>query len=156
MCEVDEDSKQILETVRTKIDEIAEDVEDCRLQPGVNAMIGISRMGNQYLNEREPWKLFKTDRNKAGTIFALATLIVKALAILSAPFVPFTAEELWKTLNLQGNVHEQRWRDALEPFPAAHKIEKSAPLFHKVEADEQELDGLLEKIRERIAQRTSK
>jgi len=59
-------------------------------------------MGNQYLNDKEPWNLMKTDKEKAASIFYIAAQMVKLLAVVSAPFIPNTAEQLWQTLNLQG------------------------------------------------------
>jgi methionyl-tRNA synthetase len=145
---LDEDGKQILETLKEKVETVAKEIEDCGLQSAANTMISISRMGNQYLNEKEPWNLIKKDREKAASIIYVAAQIVKALAIVSAPFIPFAAEELWKTLNLPGSVHEQKWDEALKPLPANHKIAKAKPLFQKIEANGQELDEMLEKVRE--------
>jgi methionyl-tRNA synthetase len=120
------------------------------LQSAANNVISVSRIGNQYLNEKEPWKLIKKDRDKALNVIYVAAQIVKALAIISAPFIPFAAEELWKTLNLPGSVHEQRWDEALKPLPAKHKIAEAKPLFRKIEASEKELDELLAKVREKL------
>jgi methionyl-tRNA synthetase len=145
---LDEDDKQILETLKEKVETVAKEIEDCGLQSAANTMISISRMGNQYLNEKEPWNLIKKDREKAASIIYVAAQIVKALAIVSAPFIPFAAEELWKTLNLPGSVHEQKWDEALKPLPANHKIAKAKPLFQKIEVNGQELDEMLEKVRE--------
>ena len=145
---LDEDDKQILETLKEKVETVAKEIEDCGLQSAANTMISISRMGNQYLNEKEPWNLIKKDREKAASVIYVAAQIVKALAIVSAPFIPFAAEELWKTLNLPGSVHEQKWDEALKPLPANHKIAKAKPLFQKIEANGQELDEMLEKVRE--------
>jgi methionyl-tRNA synthetase len=145
---LDEGDKQILETLKEKVETVAKEIEDCGLQSAANTMISISRMGNQYLNEKEPWNLIKKDREKAASIIYVAAQIVKALAIVSAPFIPFAAEELWKTLNLPGSVHEQKWDEALKPLPANHKIAKAKPLFQKIEANGQELDEMLEKVRE--------
>jgi len=147
----DENAKQILETLKEKVETVATEIEDCRLQSAANNVIGISRMGNQYLNEREPWNLIKKDRAKAANIIYVATQIVKALAIVSSPFIPFAAEELWKTLNLPGSVHQQKWDEAIKPLPASHKIAKANPLFRKIEASEQELNERLEKAREGLA-----
>ncbi len=149
---LDEDDKQILETLKEKVETVAKEIEDCGLQSAANTMISISRMGNQYLNEKEPWNLIKKDRDKAASIIYVAAQIVKALAIVSAPFISFAAEELWKTLNLPGSVHEQKWDEALKPLPANHKIAKAKPLFQKIEANGQELDEMLEKVRESPAQ----
>jgi len=147
---LDEGDKQILETLKEKVETVAKEIEDCGLQSAANTMISISRMGNQYLNEKEPWNLIKKDREKAASIIYVAAQIVKALAIVSAPFIPFAAEELWKTLNLPGSVHEQKWDEALKPLPANHKIAKPKPLFQKIEANGQELDEMLEKVRENL------
>jgi methionyl-tRNA synthetase len=130
------------------VETIGKEIEDCRLQSAANNVIDASRMGNQYLNEKEPWNLIKKDRSKTASIIYAAAQIVKALAIVSAPFIPFAAEELWKTLNLPGSVHEQKWQEAVKPLPANHKIAKAKPLFQKIEANKQELERMLEKVRE--------
>ncbi|MDH5754770.1 MAG: class I tRNA ligase family protein, partial [Candidatus Bathyarchaeota archaeon] len=142
---------QILKTLKEKVETIAKEIESCRLQSAANTMISISRVGNQYLNEKEPWNVIKKDRDKAANTIYVAAQIVKALAIVSAPFIPFTAEELWKTLNIAGSVHEQKWEEALKPLPASHKIAKAKPLFQKIEADSEKLDEMLEKVRESLA-----
>ncbi|MEM3577462.1 MAG: methionine--tRNA ligase [Candidatus Bathyarchaeia archaeon] len=147
---LEEDDKRILEILKEKVENIAREIEECKLQSAANTLISISRIGNQYLNEKEPWNIIKKDRAKAANVLYVAAQIVKALAIVSAPFVPFTAEEVWKTLNLPRSVHEQTWEEALKPLPAKHKIAKAKPLFKKIEANAQQLDELLEKIREGI------
>ena len=149
---LDEDAKQVLETVKSKVEAVAEDIQNCRLQSAATTVISISRIGNQYLNEKEPWKLIKSNREKAAGIFYVAAQIVKATAIVSAPFIPFAAEQLWKTLNLDGSVHEQTWAEALEPLPAGHKITRPTPLFHKIEDKPHELDEKLEKTRKNLTQ----
>ena len=144
------DDEEILKMLKEKVETIAKEIENCRLQSAANNVISVSRMGNQYLNEKEPWKLIKTDKEKALNAIYVAAQIVKALAIISAPFIPFAAEEIWKTLNLPGSVHEQRWNEALKPLPPKHKIAEAKPLFKKIEVGEEELDELLAKVREKL------
>jgi methionyl-tRNA synthetase len=147
---LDKDAKAILETLNEKVQTIAKELEDCRLQAAMTTVISIARVGNQYLNEKEPWNLIKKDRLQAANIFYVAAQIVKALAVVSAPFIPASAESLWKTLNLQGSVHEQKWAEALQPLPDKHKIAKATPLFKKMEEDGQKLEEKLVAIRERM------
>jgi methionyl-tRNA synthetase len=148
---LDTEAQQILTMVKEKVATIAREIEACKLQSAANNMISLSRTGNQYLNENEPWNLIKRSRDQAANIVYVVVQIVKALAIVSAPFIPFAAEEIWKALNLSGNVHEQKWDEASEPLPANHKIAKPKPLFKKIDANEQELDEMLVKVRERLA-----
>ena len=152
---LDADDKKVLEALKEKVGEIAADFEACQLQSAANGVIGVSRLGNQYLNDKEPWNLIKRDRAKAATVIYVAAQLVKALAITSAPIIPFTAEELWKTLNLPGSVHQQRWDEALKPLLAGHRIAEAKPLFRKVEADEKKLDEMLEKVRKAMASENS-
>jgi methionyl-tRNA synthetase len=152
---LDAEAQQILTTVKEKVATIAQEIEACKLQSAANNVISLSRTGNQYLNEKEPWNLIKKDRDQAANILYVAAQIVKALAIVSAPFIPFAAEEIWKTLNLSGSVHEQKWDEALKPLPPNHKIAKPKPLFKKIDANEQEVDEMLAKAREKLAKTTS-
>ncbi|MEM4704568.1 MAG: methionine--tRNA ligase [Candidatus Bathyarchaeia archaeon] len=150
---LDEDAEKLLNAVKEKVQAIAVEIEECRLQAAANTVISLSRMGNQYLNEKEPWNLIKQNREEAAAIFYVAAQIVKALAIVSAPFIPFTADEIWRTLNLKGSVHEQRWNEALELLPANHKIGKPKPLFQKIKENEEQLEEKLAAIRKKLTEK---
>jgi len=147
---LDKDDEAILQTIKMKVEQVALELEACWLQSAVNTLIGISRVGNQYLNTKEPWNLMKTDREKAGTIFNVAAQVVKALAVVSEPFIPQTAEQIWQTLKLEGKANSEKWNDALKPIEAGHRIAKPTPLFHKVETEEAKFDEQLSLIREKM------
>jgi methionyl-tRNA synthetase len=144
------EDEMILQSIGEKVETIAQELEATKLQSAANNLISLSRVGNQYLNEKEPWNLIKTDREQAATTLYVAAQIVKALAVTSAPFIPGTAQQLWQTLNLPGSVQESRWEEALTPLEAEHKIAESKPLFRKIDADEKQLDGILRKVREKM------
>lgn len=151
---LDEDAQKVLNSVKEKVEAIAKEIDECKLQAAANTLISISRVGNQYLNEKEPWNLIKKDKAKAAAILYVAAQIVKTLAIASAPFIPVAAEEIWKTLNLEGSVHEQKWTEILKPLPANHKIAKPKPLFQKIEDNAKQLDDKLEEVRKNLAKET--
>ncbi len=144
---LDADDQAVLQSIREKVTQAAKEIEDGWLQSAANTLIALSRVGNVYLNTKEPWNLMKTDREKAGTIFYVAAQAVKAIAVVSEPFMPQTAEQLWQTLQLPGAAEKSRWTDALTPLQAGHQISKPQPLFHKIEADEAKLDEQLAQIR---------
>ena len=147
------EDEAVLQAIREKVETAAQEFENAKLQSAANILISIGRVGNQYLNEKEPWKLVKTDKAKAATILYVSAQIVKAITVVSAPFVPTTAEQLWQTLNLSGSVHTSRWKDALKPLEAGHKITKAKPLFRKIDADEKKLDEMLAIVREKMAKK---
>jgi methionyl-tRNA synthetase len=144
---LDKDDEALLQAIKEKVAQAAKEIEDSWLQSAANTLISISRLGNQYLNTKEPWNLMKTDKEKAGAIFYVATQVVKAIAVVSEPFMPQTAQQLWQTLNLPETVNKSNWSDSLKPIKAGHKISKPTPLFHKIDADEAKLEETLGQIR---------
>lgn len=144
---LNQDDQAVLDAIKEKVVQAAREIEDGWLQSAANSLIALSRVGNQYLNTKEPWNLMKTDREKAGTVFYVSAQVVKAITVVSAPFMPQTAQKLWQTLNLPGTVHESRWADATVPLEAGHKIQKPQPLFHKVDTNEDSFDEMLAAIR---------
>jgi methionyl-tRNA synthetase len=145
------EDEAVLQAIKEKVDAAAQELEETRLQSAANTLISIGRIGNQYLNDKEPWKLVKTDREKAATVLYVTAQVVKAATVVSAPFMPTTTEHLWQTLNLKGSIHESRWEEALKPLDAGHKIAKAKPFFQKIDANEKELDEMLVAVREKMA-----
>lgn len=143
-AKLDEYDKRILQSARKKTGKIAQNIEDFRLQAALRTAIGLSHLGNKYLNTKEPWNAIKTNPQESANALYLAVQIVKALAITLEPFIPLTAENLWRLLNLRGHVHEQAWSEATEPLKSGHKINKAKPLFTKILATEKELQTMLE------------
>jgi methionyl-tRNA synthetase len=148
---LDKDDQAVLKVIKEKVETAAQELEASKLQAAANTLISISRIGNQYLNDKEPWNLIKTNKEKAATIFYVAAQAVKAITVVSAPFIPDTAEQLWQTLNLPGSVHKSHWNEALNPIEAGHKIAKPKPLFHKIETDEAIIDEELRQVRKKMA-----
>ena len=148
---LEEDDQAVLQAIKEKVETAAQELEASKLQAAANTLISISRIGNQYLNDKEPWNLMKTDKEKAATVLYVAAQVVKAATVVSEPFIPYMAEELWQTLNLPGSIQQSRWSDALSPIEAGHKIAKPKPLFHKIEANESKLNEQLVQVREKLA-----
>ena len=62
--------------------------------------MNLARVGNKYLADNEPWKLFKEDPQRTETIMNISLQIATSLAILSEPFMPFTSDKLKTLLNI--------------------------------------------------------
>jgi methionyl-tRNA synthetase len=140
--------EKVLDDINKRVLAIAEELEAINLQSAANSLINLSRIGNQYLNDNEPWRLIKTDPARTAAVFYVAIQIVKALAVTSAPFMPRTAEKIWQTLGLSGSVSKTQWNKAMIRLKAGYKIGKPEQLFKKIDLDDAKLDEMLQKIRE--------
>jgi methionyl-tRNA synthetase len=145
------EDEAVLQAVKEKVETAGQEIEEAKLQSAANTLISIGRIGNQYLNDKEPWKLVKTNKEKAATVLYVTAQIVKAVTVVSAPFMPTTADQLWQILNLEGSVHMSKWEEAFKPLEAGHKIVTAKPLFQKIDADEKKLDEMLAVAREKMA-----
>ena len=144
--EVDE---QVLAELKAYPAVIASSVERYRFREAQGELMNVARLGNKYLADEEPWKLIKTDEERVKTIMYVALQIASALATISEPFLPFTAEKLREMLNYgkstsealaNGAISEENeWEQISQKgklLPVGHQIGKAELLFSKIE-DEQ-------------------
>ncbi len=104
----------------------------CHFKDGLREIMALARKGNQYFDARAPWDLAKGDRDALGTSLRVSLRLVKALAILTAPYLPFSADRLWRMLGYEGSVHAASWEEALEDLPQGQALPDPQPLFEKV------------------------
>ena len=90
----------------------------------------LSRIGNKYLTDTEPWKIIKEDKERAKTILYVSLQIVCNLAILSSPFLPFTSNKIFKLLNVKTKIWDDIDKEILK---SGHKINESEHLFTIIE-----------------------
>ena len=112
---------------------IGRSIENYRFREAVGEMMDLARLGNKYLTETEPWKLIKSDPARTATVMNLSLQICANLAVLCAPFLPFTADKMHRIMNLQA----LGWKDAgrTDILMEGHTIDKPELLFEQI-ADE--------------------
>ncbi|MCV6630479.1 MAG: methionine--tRNA ligase [Flavobacteriaceae bacterium] len=130
--ELEEVDRETLQAMREFPDRIADSIRRYRFREASQEMMNLARLGNKYLADEEPWKKIKTDADRVQTIMYVALQIATALAVVSEPFLPFTAAKLCNMLQVDGLL----WKDVREQealLEAGHKLEKSSLLFQKIE-----------------------
>ncbi|MFQ6073928.1 MAG: methionine--tRNA ligase [Candidatus Bathyarchaeia archaeon] len=133
--------------IKTVASEVGAEIEKIELSRGLRKIIEFSAFCNQYFQRKQPW----TSREKAKTCLYLCINAVRSLAVMLAPYTPFSAENLWQQLNLEGSVHKQSWSSASElKVPSGHRINKPEILFRKVAEEE------IEKQKERLRKTAAK
>ena len=99
--------------------------------------MNLARIGNKYMTECEPWKVWKTDPERVKTVLYISLQLVANLAIAFEPFLPFSSEKLRRLIkmdtcdwSLLGN------HDLLK---AGHRLAEPELLFEKIEDETIEL-----------------
>jgi methionyl-tRNA synthetase len=123
--------QEVLEALAAFPDKISASIERFRLREALALVMDFARLGNKYLADTEPWKVIKEDQERTGTILNIALNIAANLGIVSAPFLPFTADKLFKMLQ----VEPLRWARAGEGeiVKGGQQLGQSLLLFEKIE-----------------------
>ncbi len=128
--EFDEKDKKVLGLIAETQKVVSEKIEQFNFLDGLKAVMDLTRAGNVYLNEKEPWKNKDT---QATTIYVAANL-VHSIAILLLPFLPETALKIRSQLGHKGTLKDLKWKNANEKIKPGQKIAPGIkPIVQKIE-----------------------
>ncbi len=93
--------------------------------------MNLARIGNKYIAECEPWKIWKTDPKRVETILNISLQLVANLSIAFEPFLPFSSKRLRELINMT----EYEWSalGSTDLLPAGHQLNEPQLLFEKIE-----------------------
>jgi methionyl-tRNA synthetase len=114
---------------------IAKSLDAFKFRDALNEAMNVARLGNKYLQEQEPWKVYKQDPARAGAALYVATQIMGIASIVFEPFLPTTVSKLRGMLNQNGVPNWEKSNQEIV-VPAGTQLGESALLFSKIE-DEQ-------------------
>lgn len=131
MVNLNEKDNAAIEEMNQYPDKIAHLLDTYKFREALSELMNLARLGNRYLTENEPWKQFKTDPERVKTVLAVSLQIVAKLAILSEPFLPFSAKKLQAMIGLEVS----GWNQAKETvlLNEESQIGEVELLFTKVE-----------------------
>ncbi len=95
--------------------------------------------GNEYLQIAAPWTAIKEDKERAAASVRCALNLIALFAVLSRPFIPFTAEKMFAVFGLDAEA-ASGWpasaADALVRFEGGEAFTPPEVLFAKIEDDQ--------------------
>ena len=113
---------------RALIDE-ASVIERVELRAGLRTAMEAAQAVNAYLNATEPWRLVKSDPDRAAVVLVTALEAIAGLRVGFAPYLPFSTAALDPIF---GPV--DTW--SRPPVPAGTTVPQPVPLFSKIDLDE--------------------
>ena len=104
--------------------------------------MNLARIGNRYITECEPWKVWKQDPKRCETILNICLQLTANLAIAFEPFLPFSSKKLREMLNMESFEWDQLGSTDL--LSAGHQLGEASLLFEKIEDEliQKQLDKL--------------
>ncbi|TMA01897.1 MAG: methionine--tRNA ligase [Methanobacteriota archaeon] len=133
---LDATDKAMVRAIEQQAGKVAQNLEYVHVKDAMKEAIQLARLGNQYVDQKAPWNLLKSDRAACATAIHVALRVSRALAIIMAPFLPRSSSRLWHALGYDSDVHGERWNEALDDLPAGQKLRVGKPLFAKIDLRE--------------------
>ena len=123
------DDLAVLATVDGALDVVTDLIERVELRAALRTGMDAAATVNAYLNATEPWKLARSDPERAQAVLGTALAAVAGVRVALSPYLPFSTTALDDEL---GPVDAWQRR---EPVPGS-PIGKPVPLFAKVDVVE--------------------
>ena len=120
---------EALECVK-KVDKL---MEQFHVADSLDAIISLARRCNKYIDETMPWALAK-DENKQDrlkTVLYNLTESIRFIAVLIAPFLPQTAEEILRQLNNPESSYESL--STFGKIPNGHTVNEAKVIFARID-----------------------
>ncbi len=124
---------------------ISESLDNFKFRQAVSLLIDLSRLGNKYLADEEPWKLYKLgELKRVKQIMFVSLQVCGMLAILSQPFLPNASKKIKEIINLKETKFTELNIDN-HILNSQNKINKPELIFRKIE--DEEIENQIEKLK---------
>ena len=129
------------DTFLKQIDELTDQIrtayQSFHLRRACQLIMELASLGNTYFNDCQPWVAAKNEatRGQMQTTVHNCLICLKALAIVAAPIIPTTADQLWGLLGQ--SLPLPQWDAGLsQPLEASTPLPPPTILFRKIEDEE--------------------
>ncbi len=137
--EVDKKAIAEFKDVKEKVEQF---LDVFKFREAQKEAMNLARIGNKYITECEPWKVWKTDPKRVETILNISLQLVANLAIAFEPFLPFSSEKLRKMINMPN--FEWSQLGSTDLLKAGDQLAEPKLLFEKI--DDETIEKQLQKL----------
>ncbi len=134
--------KEIFSELNSLKEKIESSIQNFRFREAMSHVIDVARLGNKYLTDTEPWKIFKGNPDRVKDIIYNSIQIVANISILCEPFLPFTSKKIKGHLNVSDLIWNDIGSNILNPD---HIISGKAHIFSKIE--DQTIEDQIKKLK---------
>ena len=129
--ELSDADKSLIKNTESCLEQTGEFISKCNFKQAIMTAMSSAREANRYLDEKEPWKVIKEDRQAAATSLYVALSVISQLKTMFYPFLPFSSRKVHEYLGYKGKVEEYGWQP--QTLPPGQKLREPKPLFSKLD-----------------------
>jgi methionyl-tRNA synthetase len=139
---LDEEDNALLVAVKETKEKVTSLLEQYKFRDAQFEVINLARLGNQYMQKKEPWILAKNIENdptaqaKIDNCMHGCLQLSANLAILINPFLPFTAKKMCHLMKVVDRMLEWENAGKFDLLKVGYSLRAPELLFRKIEDDE--------------------
>jgi methionyl-tRNA synthetase len=137
--ELDHATIEAIQQSKAKIEQL---LEDYKFRDAQFEVINLARIGNQYMQKKEPWILAKqlaenpAAQQLINNCLHICLQLTANLAILSNPFLPFTAKKICYLLKVVDKILDWENAGSMKLLSVGYSLRAPELLFRKIEDEE--------------------
>jgi methionyl-tRNA synthetase len=146
--ELDHSTIEAIQQSKAKIEQL---LEDYKFRDAQFEVINLARIGNQYMQKKEPWILAKqlaenpAAQQLINNCLHICLQLTANLAILSNPFLPFTAKKICYLLKVVDKILDWENAGSMKLLSVGYSLRAPELLFRKIE--DEEITQQIEKLK---------
>lgn len=141
LLDIDKQTLEEFKDVKQKVETL---LDAFRFRDAQKEAMNLARIGNKYITECEPWKVWKTNPERVKTILYVSLQLVANLAIAFEPFLPFSSKKLRQLINM--DTFDWSQLGSTDLLKANHHLAEPELLFEKIE--DETIEFQLKKLEE--------
>ena len=138
----DSEDTAVKEAIANTAKKVGELIEGYRFREALFEVIALARIGNGYMQKKEPWIVAKqvaenpAAQQQIDNCLHLCLQLTANLAILAQPFLPFTAKKICHLLKVVDKILDWENAGSLKLLSVGYTLRAPELLFRKIEDEE--------------------
>jgi methionyl-tRNA synthetase len=138
----DSEDTAVKEAIAATAKKVGELIEGYRFREALFEVIALARIGNGYMQKKEPWIVAKqvaenpAAQQQIDNCLHLCLQLTANLSILAQPFLPFTAKKICHLLKVVDKILDWENAGSLKLLSVGYTLRAPELLFRKIEDEE--------------------
>jgi methionyl-tRNA synthetase len=147
---LDVTDRNLIEDIKNAKTKVENAIEEFKFREALFEVIDLSRKGNKYMQEKEPWKKsvdseqLTVDRKLVDNCLHLCLQLTANLTILINPFLPFTSTKLLHMMKVVDKMLDWKNAGSIKLLSVGYSLRAPEILFRKI--DDKEIEMQIDKL----------
>ena len=128
---IDDIDNEMISEIKCSFESTGNFLENRQFRNSLKEIMNLAKIGNRYIDQKEPWAKIKSDRQIAANTLWVGANLISNLGVLISPFLPKTSLKISSIFNFGNVIPEWKYREV----KSGTKIDNISPLFKKIEIE---------------------